>query len=181
MKNKILPIIAAIIVIMAICMVVFIPKDKEENNKESDNVITTTTKTTTQAKTIDARINDNGDVEISVDDLDTSNATFINYTSNGINMELVAIKDNNGNIDIAFNTCQVCNGSPRAYFIQKNGKLVCQNCGNSFSLSSIGALAYGCNPMTIEDSNVTKIENGIVISKEYLSQNEKLFVNVASH
>ena len=62
---------------------------------------------------------DNGDLEIKLDDLDTSNATFIKYISNGVNMELVAIKDSQNNIDVAFNTCQVCNGAPKAYFVQK--------------------------------------------------------------
>jgi uncharacterized membrane protein len=65
--------------------------------------------------------------------------------------------------------------------VQKSGKLVCQNCGNKFALSSIGASSDGCNPITIADSNVTKTDTGITISKEYLSQNENLFTNVISH
>ena len=104
MKNKILPIVTAVIVIIAICIVIFIPKNSERKESKTEK-----------------------------------NATFINYeTENGYEIELVAVKDSSNNIDVAFNTCQVCNGSPKAYFVQKNGKLVCQNCGNVFSLNSVG-------------------------------------------
>lgn len=181
MKNKILLCITTIIVIIAICVVVFMPKSKESSSTSTNTNNTIATNTTSQAKTIDATVNGNGNVEIGLDDLDTSNATFINYTSNGINMELVAIKDSKNNVDVAFNTCQVCNGAPKAYFVQKSGKLVCLNCGNTFSLSSIGEESYGCNPMTIENSYITKTDTGITISKEFLSQNEELFVNVVEH
>lgn len=183
MKNKILVFFTAIIIIIAICMVVFIPKNKEKDRTgiASTNNTTTSNKIESKAKTIDASIMENGDIEIKFDDLEQSNATFINYNSNGTNIELVAVKDGQNNIDIAFNTCQVCNGAPKAYFLQKGGKLICQNCGNSFSLKSIGASANGCNPMTISDSNVIKTDTGITISKEYLEQNKNLFVNVAKH
>lgn len=175
MKNKVLVILIVIIAIIAICVIAFRPDNKENKNS------TTGTSTAGQAKTMQATLNDNGDIEIKADDLEQSNATFISYTSNETEMELVAIKDSQNNIDVAFNTCQVCNGSPLAYFIQRNGKLICENCGNSFSLSTIGGSNYGCNPMTIENSHITKTDSGITISKEFLAQNEGLFVNVAKH
>ena len=37
-----------------------------------------------------------------------------------------------------------------AYFKEENGRLVCQNCGNVFTMDSIGSIAGGCNPMNIE-------------------------------
>lgn len=189
MKNKVLVFFTIIIVIIAVCVILFIPKNKKENSEKtnkvntinSNNTVSTNSTKTSQAKTIDAILNENGDVEIKLDDLDTSNATFIRYTSNGINMELVAIKDSQNNVDVAFNTCQVCNGAPKAYFVQKNGKLICQNCGNSFSLKSIGASANGCNPMTIDDNDIEKTDKGIIINKETLAENELLFANVAEH
>lgn len=171
MKNKILVIFTAIIIIIAIYIVVFIPKNKKESsvtsNTNTNNAVASNNETS-KAKTIDATIMENGDIEVKLDDLEQSNATFINYLSNGINIELVAVKDSQSNIDIAFNTCQICNGSPKAYFIQKNDKLICQNCGNTFTIKSVGASANGCNPMTISDSDVTKTDTGITISKELL-------------
>ena len=35
--------------------------------------------------------------------------------------------------------------------------------------------------MTLEDSDFTKTETGITISKEFLTQNEDLFENVEKH
>ena len=32
---------------------------------------------------------------------------------------------------MAFNTCQVCNPSPKAYFVQNGKNFICQNCKNS--------------------------------------------------
>ena len=171
MKNKILPIVTIVIVLIAICIIFFIPKNNDNkeskiDKNEANTVIASNNVSNTSsgknAKKIEATANDNGDIEIKLDDLDSSNATFINYkTANGYEIELVAVKDSNNNIDIAFNTCQVCNGSPKAYFTQKNGKLICQNCGNIFSLKSVGQGANGCNPMTLEDNNFTKTETGI--------------------
>ncbi len=181
MKNKILIIATIVVVIIAVCVIVFIPKN---DNKEAKNEVTNNVKKTTSstAKEIEADLNENGDVEVLLDKLDTKSPTFITYTSeNGSKMELVAVKDSNDNIDIAFNTCQVCNGSPKAYFVWKNNKLICENCGNTFSLKTIGQSSGGCNPMTIADSEVTKIDNGIQISKAFLSENENLFTNVEEH
>ena len=183
MKNKILPMIAVVIVVIAICIVIFVPKNKDnQGSNTTANKTTITTTSSKSAKTIDATLNENGDVEIELDDLSSSSATFINYeTANGYAVELIAVKDSSNNIDVAFNTCQVCNGAPRAYFVQKNGKLVCQNCGNIFLLNSVGQEAYGCNPMTLEDNDVIRTETGITISKDFLTQNEELFANVAQH
>ena len=188
MKNKILPIMTAVIVIIAIGIVIFIPKNKEkqeaktDENKVDNAVTQSNTSNSKSAKKVNATLDENGDVEIKADDLDSSNATFINYkTANDYVIELIAVKDSSDNINVAFNTCQVCNGAPRAYFVQTNGELVCQNCGNVFSLDSVGQYAYGCNPMTLEDNDIIKSKTGITISKEFLTQNEKLFANVAEH
>ncbi len=172
MKNKILIIATIVIVIIAVCIIVFIPKNNDSEVK----------KTSSTAKKVDADLNENGDVEVLLDKLDTTSPTFITYTTEkGNKMELVAVKDSSNNIDIAFNTCQVCNGSPKAYFIWQNNELLCKNCGNTFSLKTIGQSSGRCNPMTISDSEVTKIKNGIQISKVFLSENENLFTGVEEH
>ena len=180
MKNKVLIIATIVVIIVAVCVIIFIPKNNDNGAK---NVATSEVKQTSNtAKKIDADLNENGDVEVLLDKLDTKSPTFITYTSEkGSKMELVAVKDSNDNIDIAFNTCQVCNGSPKAYFVWKNNKLICENCGNTFSLKTIGQSSEGCNPMAISDSEVTKIDNGIQISKAFLSENENLFANVEEH
>lgn len=179
MKSKILIIVTIVVVIISVCVIAFIPNN---DNGAKTEITGEVKQTSNAAKKIDADLNENGDVEVFLDELDSKFPTFITYTSeNGNEMELVAIKDSSDNINIAFSTCQVCNGSPKAYFVWQNNKLVCENCGNVFSLNTIGQSSGGCNPMTIPDSKMTKTENGIQISKVFLSENEKLFANIEKH
>lgn len=95
---------------------------------------------------------ENGEISINADTL-TSNPMYINYDSNGTNIQLIAVKGADGTPRLSLNTCQVCNPSPRAYFKEQNGRLVCQNCGNVFTIDSVGETTGGCNPMYIDYKN----------------------------
>ena len=95
---------------------------------------------------------ENGEISIDADTL-TSNPMYINYDSNGTNIQLIAVKGSDGTPRLSLNTCQVCNPSPRAYFKEQNGRLVCQNCGNVFTTDSVGETSGGCNPMYIDYEN----------------------------
>lgn len=56
--------------------------------------------------------------------------TFIDVEQDGTAMQLIARKDDAGNVRLAFNTCQSCGGSPYAWFEDLgDGTLQCQNCG----------------------------------------------------
>ena len=92
---------------------------------------------------------ENGEISINADTL-TSNPMYINYDSNGTNIQLIAVKGSDGTPRLSLNTCQVCNPSPTAYFKEQNGRLVCQNCGNVFTIDSVGETTGGCNPMYID-------------------------------
>ena len=94
----------------------------------------------------------NGEISIDADTL-TSNPMYINYESNGTNIQLIAVKGSDGTPRLSLNTCQVCNPSPMAYFKEQNGRLVCQNCGNVFTVDSVGETTGGCNPMYIDYKN----------------------------
>lgn len=94
----------------------------------------------------------NGEISIDADTL-TSNPMYINYESNGTNIQLIAVKGSDGTPRLSLNTCQVCNPSPKAYFKEQNGRLVCQNCGNVFTVDSVGETTGGCNPMYIDYKN----------------------------
>ena len=95
---------------------------------------------------------ENGEISIDADTL-TSNPMYINYDSNGTNIQLIAVKGSDGTPRLSLNTCQVCNPSPRAYFKEQDGSLVCQNCGNVFTIDSVGETTGGCNPMYIDYKN----------------------------
>ena len=97
----------------------------------------------------------------------TENATFLNYEIDGVEIGLIAVKGEDGTIKVVFNTCQSCNPSPNAYFIQKGEYLECQNCKTKFSVEQLGLIQGGCNPLIVKER---KEENGfIIISSEYVS------------
>lgn len=58
--------------------------------------------------------------------------------------------------------------------MQEQGKLICQNCGNAFTMDNVGQKAYGCNPTYIES---TQTEDAIVISAEELKQYAPMFLH----
>ena len=96
---------------------------------------------------------ENGEITIDVDTL-TSHPLYVNYDSNGTNIQLIAVKASDGTPRLSLNTCQVCNPSPMAYFKEQDGKLVCQNCGNTFTMDSVGETSGGCNPTYIDYKNI---------------------------
>jgi len=102
---------------------------------------------------------------------------FYPYESNGIKMEVLALKANDGTIRTALNTCQVCYSSGKGYYVQEGNELVCQNCGNRFSADMVGKTKGGCNPVPISDTS--KVDDGtkITIDKNYLDKNKAYFSN----
>lgn len=95
----------------------------------------------------------------------------------GVSMEVMAAKDANGTIRLAYNTCQVCYSSGRGYYKQEGDKLVCQNCGNQFTIDQIGESGGGCNPIPISSSDYTQTDDEIQIPYTYLSNYESAFSN----
>lgn len=96
-------------------------------------------------------------------------------TVDGLQMEILAARDDDGTLRTAFNTCQVCNGSRKAYFVAEGDHVVCQNCGNSFARSDVGVLSGGCNPYPIFAESREDSEESIRISYDYLSATKPLF------
>jgi len=107
----------------------------------------------------------------------SSKVKFYPYESNGIKMEVLALKSSDGTIRTALNTCQVCYSSGKGYYVQEGNELVCQNCGNRFSADMVGKTKGGCNPVPISDTS--KIDDGtkITIDKNYLDKNKTYFSN----
>ena len=96
-------------------------------------------------------------------------------TVDGLQMEVLAAKDADGTVRTAFNTCQVCNGSRKAYFAADGDHVVCQNCGNSFGREDVGVLSGGCNPYPIFAEDREDSEDSVRISYDYLSAASGLF------
>lgn len=92
------------------------------------------------------------EVEFSLADLDKG-AQFFTYQTEAGKVGLLAVKDSTGAVRVALDTCQVCNGSPKAYFLENDGVLQCQNCGNTFSYDIVGNTSQGCEPMPLDDTS----------------------------
>ena len=111
---------------------------------------------------------------ISIDQLKTE-PTFWDWNQNGVAMQVIALLDSAGKPHIAYNTCQVCMGSPYAYFEYQNGMLYCMNCGNAFTLDSVGQQSGGCTPLPVDAYEQT--ETAIVIPAEELQRVAGSFAN----
>ncbi|MCR5562283.1 MAG: DUF2318 domain-containing protein [Desulfovibrio sp.] len=106
----------------------------------------------------------------------TKEPIFIPLMVNGNRMEILAIRAMDSKVRVAFNTCQVCSGAPRAYFDPQEGGVVCQNCGNFFPAEQVGSAALGCNPLAVPGVEVTA-SGDIVIPAAVLMAHVKTFRN----
>ena len=113
---------------------------------------------------------------IKTEDL-SEDAAFYPIEVDGTEMEVIAVKDEDGNIRTAFNTCQICYDSGNGYYKQEGDKLVCQNCGNSFTMDQVGETAGGCNPYPILDDDKTVTDDEIEISYDFLKESSDIFAN----
>ena len=155
------------------------------NNSTSQSTKTTSTSADTQAASSEnttasdiattadgsaenvTSIKKNGYLAIPIADL-SQTASFYKADIDGTEIELVALKDSKGNLRTAFNACQVCYSSGKGYYVQDGNYLVCQNCGNSFTIDQVGIASGGCNPWPILDSDRTVTDDEIQISYDVL-------------
>jgi hypothetical protein len=104
-------------------------------------------------------------------------ARFYSVTVEGTPLEVLAVKAPDGSIRTAFNTCQVCFDSGRGYYEQVGSTLVCQNCGNRFSMDQVEVASGGCNPVPIFAANKTVTDDNITISYDFLKEAKSIFAN----
>ncbi len=181
-------VVAVAVAAVAIVIVFFNPNGNQGNNSANvttDSSADTTTDTANSSADnielsdgsgVAATLNENGDVVIQIADI-SENATYYNYDSNGTPMGLFAVKASDGTVRTALNTCQVCNGSPKAYFEQKDDTFQCQNCGNIYSVDMIEQERGGCNPVPIMEDDKTVTDTEIIIPAKFLEDNASKFEN----
>lgn len=177
-------IIVAIAVLLCIAVAVLFVVKKNGNSTQEDNNIAqlsgsanasgsnTASQSDSEVQTISA----GESLVIPVSEV-SSTATFYPIEVDGTKMEVIAIKDETGKIRTAFNTCQVCYSSGRGYYVQKGNQLVCQNCGNRFTVNQIEVQSGGCNPSPIFEEDKTVTQDTIEIGYDFLQKSEKIFAN----
>lgn len=104
-------------------------------------------------------------------------ASFFDYDAGGVTVELFAVKASDGTPRLALNTCQVCNGSPYAFFVQDGDAFICQNCKNRFTSTQVGVVSGGCNPIPITETDYALRDGSIVVSSELLDGFSDRFIN----
>ena len=107
----------------------------------------------------------------------TAAPAFIDVEQDGTAMQVIAFRNDAGEVRLAFNTCQSCGGSPYAWFEDLgDGRLQCQNCRQTFPLDSVGTTdALGCSPVTITDFTVDG--DTVSIPETLLQANTERFAN----
>ncbi len=115
-----------------------------------------------------------GGIEISTAEIGTQ-ASYYDTEIDGTTVEILAVLASDGTVHLAMNTCQVCNGSPYAYFEQDGDYFVCQNCGNRFSSDEIGLVSGGCNPVPVTEDDYTENDGIITVSESFLEENAYRF------
>ena len=166
--NLLLPSLAIVVLVIASFVV---GANRGKKNDTASNNSTTEVGSASQSELYS--VDGEGNLVIQVEDMEEQ-SLFASYNSNGVNMEVIVIKDKE-QVRAAMNTCQVCNGSPYAYFTQEEDTFVCQNCGNGFTSADVGVARGGCNPMPLSELNL--VEGQLIISSESLASFEPSFTN----
>lgn len=128
----------------------------------------------TKNKFITVEANNEGKIVIDTKDI-TKTATFVNYEVDNVIIQFIVVRGTDGAVRIAFNTCQACNPSSNAYFVQKGEYLECQNCKNKFHIDKIGEEIGGCNPAPV--SKKEELDNQIIIDASYIDTYKEKFEN----
>lgn len=162
--TKLIIIAASALAILAIAFSIKEPDKATDNSSEKDSLRAEKVK--------------DGDIVIPTSDI-TETAKFYPAAIDGIELEVLAVKAPDGSIRTAFNTCQVCYSSGRGYYVQEGDVLVCQNCGNRFSMDQVQITKGGCNPVPITDEykTIDSDNKTITITKDFLSEATVIFKN----
>lgn len=160
------------VLILLVVAIVVIGKNGAQDTAKTD--IPKSTEST--QNNADTSIPKNTDLVIPISEI-SETAKFYPIEIDGTKMEVLAVKAPDGTIRTAFNTCQVCYNSGKGYYKQEGDTLVCQNCGNQFSMGEVEEAKGGCNPVPIFSKNKTVDKKSITISKKYLSEAKTIFAN----
>lgn len=187
-KTNFLPILAVAAVVVCIAVVLLVNRNGNSNGNGDIGREVNGADTTVSSETLNE--NAGADREISgaltissgeslvIPTADiTTDASFFPVEVDGTRMEVIAVKDSEGNIRTAFNTCQICYDSGRGYYVQSGNYLVCQNCGNRFSMDQVEIESGGCNPWPILAENKTVTADEISVSYDFLVEAQGIFAN----
>lgn len=168
-RNNPLPLLALAVVILA-AAVVLLPKGSASKEAAPGPSLSTV------SALPEVSAGEAGGLVIRAEDIGTE-ASYFDYDAGGTTVEVFAVQATDGTVRLALNTCQVCNGSPYAYFAQDGDTFVCQNCRNRFASTQVGLVSGGCNPVPITDSDYMEQDGIITVPASFLEDSAPLFRN----
>ena len=161
-KRRVNPLaIAALIVLVAAVALTVLRKSSTEGDRPSVAEVLTPS---------------GSDLIVYADEIGTD-ASFFNYDADGITVQVFAVRSSDDTVRLALNTCQVCNGSPYAYFVQSGDDFICQNCHNCFSSADVGKVSGGCNPVPITAEDYREENGMLIVPHTFLEENAARFTN----
>lgn len=171
MKKSILPIVAVAAVVIAIIVLVAVPKGGNAAGSAAD------------ASNDIISVETSGDLRIDASELSSKDVSFIKIAdfAEGSRIELLARIGDDGQPKIALGTCQSCNGSPGAYYTMEGNSLKCNNCGLTFPLNILDGEGGGCHPIKVDEIITDVDKEGITLDLDALLKYEALFDKVAEH
>ena len=125
-------------------------EDKSAGSKNTAAQSTASTENAAAASYLTPAV-ENGQLAIDIGTL-TEHPLYVNYDSNGTNIQMIAVNASDGSARLSLNTCQTC--------------------GNVFKMDSVGGTAGGCNPMNIQ---YTVADGKITVNTADLDSHAKLF------
>lgn len=189
-KNSILMIITAVVVI--VCVVLALVSGQNKDNTLGEDSQAAVQESEPDGKKVEMEEPDREEEEVEnstetviaegealiipIADV-TEEASFYTVEVDGTQMEVIAVRDSDGNIRTAFNTCQVCYSSGRGYYEQQGDVLVCQNCGSQFAADQVEIESGGCNPWPIMEEDKIVTDDSVEISYDFLKASRDIFDN----
>jgi uncharacterized membrane protein len=125
--------------------------------------------TSPSGKKIYTPLQDGNNLIISESSLNTK-AKFYSYTDNNVKIYFFAMIGSDDEVHIAFDACDACYPQKKGYS-QAGTNMVCNNCGNVFSITSIGTenLQGGCwpshLPVLVNNGEISMTISDIVLKR----------------
>lgn len=179
-KKWILPLAAGIMAVLALAVVLFIPRSTDKGGTGPITPKADQAGVTAQSTETAAEPDGEGNLVIYSDRLSSDRISFIRISEDS-RIELLARLGDDGKVKAALGTCQSCNGSPGAYYTQEGDLLKCNNCGLTFPISVLDSPGGGCHPIMLDEELLQYQGSDLKIDLNRLSAYEDLFSKVADH
>ena len=122
-----------------------------------------------------ATLDQDGNIVIDEEEI-YDQSTYITYDYEEATIGLIAIRNNNGKIIVVVNASNSCEESPKAFYIQRDNKFICQGCQKSFKVNDLEKnIDVECGLMSIKDKTI--IDGKIIISAKELQKLKDKFIN----